>query len=67
VKVPHAAVKETFLKMGMPVWQAEGIIELSEAMAQGKYGKTTDVVRRLTGHTPKTLEQFLQENVGAFK
>jgi len=66
VPISHAAAITALTGVGIPQWNAEGITELSEEMARGNFARPTDVVRRLTGKSPKSLECFLRENLAAF-
>jgi uncharacterized protein YbjT (DUF2867 family) len=66
-RVPHQAVIESLTTAGMPPWQAEGVAELSENVSQGKFVRTTDVVRRIAGRPPKTFEKFIAENLAIFQ
>jgi uncharacterized protein YbjT (DUF2867 family) len=66
VKVPHAAARDAMTKGGVPLWQAEGVTELSEAMSQGKFAYLTDSVEKVAGRKPKGIEVFLRENLAIF-
>ncbi len=40
--------------------------ELSEDIAMGKFNKTTDVVKNITGHEPRTFEDYIKEHIDLF-
>ena len=41
--------------------------EFSKDIAMGKFNKTTDVVKNITGHEPRTFKQYIEENIEVFK
>lgn len=51
---------------GMPEWMADHVVEI-QAMAMALPEQPTNTVKRLLGREPRTLDDFLQENIGAFR
>jgi uncharacterized protein YbjT (DUF2867 family) len=47
---------------GAPPWQVEGWVTTYAAAAAGELDGVTDNVRRLAGHSPMTLAEFLEAN-----
>lgn len=66
VNIPPAALLDSLKKSGVPAWNAEGILELNEAMSKGYFAKVSDASQKITGHSPRTLEQFIADNRPAF-
>jgi uncharacterized protein YbjT (DUF2867 family) len=66
VDVPPEAAKQAMLAAGMPEWNAAAVTELYGAFATGRYGRTTDIVQRITGKPPISFEQFVRDNATAF-
>ncbi|OII65752.1 MULTISPECIES: NAD(P)H-binding protein [unclassified Streptomyces] len=50
---------------GAPEWQVAGWVTSYEAIARGELGAVSDTVRRLTGHAPMTLRDYLVEHPGS--
>jgi uncharacterized protein YbjT (DUF2867 family) len=64
--VPPEQARETMLADGLPVWQADGLIELFEWLRNGACDTVTDEVRQATGQDPRPVEDWLTEWRGAF-
>ncbi len=64
--VPPEAARQVMLGAGMGAWQVEGILELFALLREGKFDRATDVVKRVAGREPTTLEQFIRDHRGAF-
>jgi NAD(P)H dehydrogenase (quinone) len=47
---------------GVPAGQAELLVTREWAIMAGENERTTDTVRKLTGHEPRAIEQFFREN-----
>ncbi|WP_337062583.1 NAD(P)H-binding protein [Kineococcus sp. G2] len=45
---------------GAPAWEVDGWVSTYTAIAAGELDVVTDVVQRLTGHPPRTLEDVLR-------
>jgi uncharacterized protein YbjT (DUF2867 family) len=59
--------KENMLQTGMPEWLAQAINELSMGMKEGIFDKVTTVVRDIAKRRPRTLEEFVSDNIAAFR
>jgi hypothetical protein len=46
---------------------ANHLREFSKDIAMGKFNKTTDVVKNITGHEPRTFKQYIEENIEVFE
>ncbi|MFT4537126.1 MAG: NAD(P)H dehydrogenase (quinone) [Saprospiraceae bacterium] len=46
---------------------AKHLREFSSEVTDGRFDKTTDVVKQLTGHEPRSFKQYIQENLEVFK
>jgi uncharacterized protein YbjT (DUF2867 family) len=67
VNVPPVAARQEMLKLGMSAWVVDGILELMAALRDGFFDRVTPTVKQITGHPPRTLEQFLAEHVSQFR
>lgn len=61
VPVPPEAVGEAARQHGAEGWLAQAITEFCTANGQGWSDFTTDNVARLTGHPPRSVEDFVRE------
>jgi uncharacterized protein YbjT (DUF2867 family) len=59
--------RQGMIDAGLPTWLADAINELSQGLKEGHFDKVTNVVREVTGHTPRSLEQFISDNIAAFR
>jgi uncharacterized protein YbjT (DUF2867 family) len=50
---------------GAPDWEIEGWISSYVAMASGEFDVVSDAVRRIAGHEPVSLEQYVRAEPGA--
>ena len=66
VPVPHEAAIEAMTAMGVPEWIAVGYAELSAGFEQGFADLTTENVERLSGHAPRSFEQFARDHAHLF-
>ena len=66
VNVPLDAAKQAMVGMGMPEWTADGYLELIEGFSQNFADRTTSDVQKLTGHPPRSFQQFAQDFRQAF-
>lgn len=67
VNIPGEAALEARVNMGFPEWIAEGYGELMEGFSEGFASRVTDNVTRLTGHPPRSYEQFARDYVDVFR
>ncbi len=66
VSVPDAAAFQAMKGMGMDTWYAYGMVALYQGVRKGDADVTTGTVELVTGHAPRTIDAFLQENLKAF-
>jgi len=66
VPVPHEAAREAMLAMGMHEWIADGYTELNAGFEQGYADLTTNHVRTLSGHEPRSFEQLARDVADVF-
>ena len=67
VDIPEAAQREAMLGLGMPEWQVGALLDLQQYYTGGQGGEVTDVLPRLLGRSPKTVDEFLQEFAESFR
>ena len=51
---------------GLASWRVELVLGLDEINRSDLYATPTDTVRQLTGHPPRTVEQYIERNRAAF-
>ena len=66
VSVPPDAARQAMTGMGMPEWTVDGYVELMEGFSQNYANRTTVEVEQLTGHPPRSFQQFAQDFRQAF-
>jgi uncharacterized protein YbjT (DUF2867 family) len=59
--------KQSMVQAGLPEWLADAINELGMGMKEGRLDKVTTVVRDVAKHRPRTLEEFISDNIAAFR
>jgi uncharacterized protein YbjT (DUF2867 family) len=65
VSPPIAAFRTALLDRGAPVWRADALTELYDAIQGGRAGHTAHVspeVERITGRPPRTLRDFARQS-----
>jgi hypothetical protein len=67
VDIPKEAQRKSLLDLGMPEWQVTALFELQEYYLAGKCAAVTEVLPKLLGRTPITLDQFLNEFKDSFR
>ena len=67
VDIPIESQRKSLLDLGMAEWQVGALLELQEYYAAGKCAATNNLVARLLGRAPITLDSFLAENAGSFR
>jgi len=68
VDIPEDAQRKAMLDMGMPEWQVNALLDLQQYYSKlQKGGEVTDTLANLLGHSPRTLDQFLEENKDSFR
>ena len=66
VNVPSEAARQGMMGMGMHEWTVEGFVELMEGFSQNYADRITTDVQQITGHPPRSFEQFAQDFRQAF-
>ena len=61
VAVPHEASKESMMGMGFPEFIVDGYVELSKGFADGFANITTGNVEALSGHAPRSIDDFTMD------
>lgn len=61
VDAPEAAMRDILLGLGLPEWQAEGLIEDYAHYRRGEASTVSSTVRDLTGHQPHSFESFARD------
>ena len=51
-----------FMSVGMPDWQAAGLMEMLEMANAGKYHYSTADFKAVTGHDPMTVQDWLEDH-----
>jgi NAD(P)H dehydrogenase (quinone) len=64
VNVPPRFAAKALRKRGATDFEVEHAIGMARYFASGADGAPTDDVRRLTGHAPRSLEQFFKDQKG---
>jgi uncharacterized protein YbjT (DUF2867 family) len=67
VDVPRDAAKQSMTGSGVPAWQAEAVLELTDLLKEGKLSGVSPDVEQVTGHPARSLEQFVRDHAGAFR
>jgi uncharacterized protein YbjT (DUF2867 family) len=66
VAVPHEAAKESMMGMGFPEFIVDGYIELNHGFTEGYANTTTGNVEALSGHSPRSIDDFTKDFKGNF-
>jgi uncharacterized protein YbjT (DUF2867 family) len=66
VDIPEQAQRESMLKLGMPAWQVDALLDLQRYYTGGQGGEITDTLRSLLNRPPITLDTFLEANKQSF-
>jgi uncharacterized protein YbjT (DUF2867 family) len=66
VDVPDEAARRSMLEAGVPAMIAGEIVALFGTMRAGSMARTTDAVRSLTGHEPRTFARFAHDHARLF-
>ena len=51
---------------GLAPWRVELLVGLDEINRSDLYATPTDTVRQLTGHPPRTVEEYIERHRAAF-
>ncbi|EDQ84454.1 uncharacterized protein MONBRDRAFT_12808 [Monosiga brevicollis MX1] len=68
VQVPYEAAQKAFMDIGLPEWQAAGVMELYKYVDAGDKMVTTPTsdFKDITGNDPKGFKEWLEPVKGAF-
>ena len=66
VDAPPEAAREAMVDMGVAEWVAAALNEYFGAFSEGLGDYTTRDVEALTGHSPRSIEEFAQDFAEAF-
>ena len=66
VNVPSDAMREALLGAGLPLWQADGLVEDYAHYRRGEASALTSGVQDATGKTPRLFSAFARDYAGAF-
>jgi uncharacterized protein YbjT (DUF2867 family) len=67
VNIPVDAQRKAMLGAGMPDWLVTAVLDLQAYYVSGKCDAVTDVLPKLLGRAPITIDQFLTENKDSFR
>ncbi|BCM92135.1 NAD(P)H azoreductase [Abditibacteriota bacterium] len=67
VNVPPQAMQESLLKVGFPLWQAEGLLEEYAEWSQDKAAQVTPHIKEVTGKEPRDFATFARDYASEFK
>jgi len=67
VDIPVEAQRKAMLEQGMPAWQVDALLDLQEYYASGKGGTVDQLLSKLLGRAPITMDRFLAEFSGEFR
>lgn len=66
VDVPAMAARQGLVESGMPEWAVEHLARAFEIIRHGGLKQTTDTVRALTGHEPRSFALWVREYAALF-
>ena len=66
VDIPVDAQRKAMLEQGMPAWQVDALLDLQEYYTSGKGGNVDQLLPKLLGRAPISMDRFLAEFAGEF-
>ena len=66
VDVPPDAMRDALLGVGMPEWQADGLLEDYAHYRRGEAAVVTPTVKAVTGREPRSFADFARDYASAF-
>jgi uncharacterized protein YbjT (DUF2867 family) len=66
VDVPDDAARGAMLGIGLPAWLIDAAIEHFESRRRGDAATVTDTVERVTGHRPRSIDDFARDHAAAW-
>jgi uncharacterized protein YbjT (DUF2867 family) len=67
VDIPVEAQRKAMLDQGMPEWQVTALLDLQAYYTGGEGGTVDDLLQKLLGCSPNSMDQFLEEFAGEFR
>lgn len=67
VDIPPIAAKLFMLKTGMDKTLVNALMEMLKSLRRNEGAVVTDTVQRITGHPPRTFEEWCREHIKAFQ
>src|SRR5258706_13968803 len=67
VDIPVDAQRKVMLEQGMPAWQVNALVDLQEYYTSGKGGNVDQLLPKLLGRAPISMDRFLAEFDGEFR
>jgi uncharacterized protein YbjT (DUF2867 family) len=61
------SIRQTLLGMGRPQWLVEHLLEVGALLRNRKAAEVTETVKRITGRPASTLDEFLTDQMSAFR
>jgi uncharacterized protein YbjT (DUF2867 family) len=65
--IPIEAQRKAMLDQGMPAWQVDALLDLQEYYTSGNGGAVDQLLPKLLGRPPITMDAFLAEFSGEFR
>jgi uncharacterized protein YbjT (DUF2867 family) len=65
--IPADAQRNAMLDQGMPPWQVDALLDLQEYYISGNGGAVDQLLPKLLGRPPITMDRFLAEFTGEFR
>jgi uncharacterized protein YbjT (DUF2867 family) len=66
-EISEAEQGEVFLKMGLPKYAADGLVETFSLIRAGRFAYLTDDVEKATGRKPRSFETWIREHIKDFQ
>jgi hypothetical protein len=66
VDIPVEAWRATLLERGLPVYLVNHLATMADLHRAGRYVRTSDDVRLLTGQSPMSVHDFVRSHAGVF-
>jgi len=67
VDIPAGAQRKAMLDQGMPAWQVDALLDLQEYYRSGHGGAVDQLLPKLLGRQPISMDRFLAELPGEFR
>jgi uncharacterized protein YbjT (DUF2867 family) len=67
VDIPAEAQRKAMLDQGMPAWQVDALLELQQYYTSGNGGTVDQLLPKLLGRAPITMDSFLREFAADFR